>query len=511
MARNPMLDGAINGVDDSSQPGFRRVQANPAVGTINGANDPTQSVYRPAKVAPAPLDPASYAGPVGGAATPSASPLSNLASVQGAAAATQPLPNENGGQTLGRYIRGAANLAQVPGEAAVNLIGGGLNKAADFGAGVVSGLTGVPPQQPAPAVTPPVRPIQAAAALTPPAPLAPTGTEPNTSTPNYFARPSDAPAATSTPLASPAAPDAVAAAMKSNAPGTAVINGRIVSPQEIADLARKPTGADDPNSTYNQSVAYNHELAVNRGGSVDSQVDNARAAAANVGRDFNSQLARASDPFDPVGRQIIAARHAFENAGDIKSRIAAGIQLKALLGGLAEGGHAEAAAKTGAENAGLSSQTQLANTGLGQQGEFARTALQQQGETQRLTQTQNAPTPELDQDGNYRLRTGGTVTPITDASGKQAAAPLGAQLSEAGRALPSALSAIQNNPTMTQDEKDAATDHLITAVRRAGTPGAPKPQAAGVPQGAKPGDTYTLKDGTTVRINANGQPEKVGK
>lgn len=169
--------------------------------------------------------------------------------------------------------------------------------------------------------------------------------------------------------------------------------------------------------------------------SVNAQLDNARDVANSAQRDINSNLSRANDPFDPIGRQIASLRNTLSQQTTRSGREAVNGQINTLLSGLVGGGQQSAAGKLGVENEGTRSITELANTGLTQAGDTQRTGMTQGGETQRLLLGQNAPTPEVTPDGGYRVRTGTTTAPVTGIDGKPVDAPLGAAMTEGGRAL----------------------------------------------------------------------------
>lgn len=199
--------------------------------------------------------------------------------------------------------------------------------------------------------------------------------------------------------------------------------------------------------------------------SLGGQLDNARDTANSAQRDTNANLSRANDPFDPIGRQIASLRNTLSQQTTRSGREAVNGQINTLLSGLVGGGQQSAAGKIGVEDAGVKSITDLTNTGTQQAGETQRTAMTQGGETQRKLLDQNAPTAEVTPDGGYRVRTGTTTAPVTGIDGEPVDAPLGASLTEGGRALQGFANQIGTavaNGTMTPE----AANEALTQARQ---------------------------------------------
>lgn len=240
--------------------------------------------------------------------------------------------------------------------------------------------------------------------------------------------------------------------------------------------------------------------------SVDAQLNNARSVADGTTRDLNSNLSRANDPFDPIGRQLSSLRAQLSRQGTRSGREAINSQINTIMTSLAGNGAAGATARNGVENAGVNSITSLTNTGMTQAGDTQRANIQQAGETQRLGMQQNAPTPEVTSDGGYRMRTGSVVTPITSIDGKAADAPLGASLTEGGRALQGFSNQIGQAIASGQMTPEQGNEALVqarmalTAPRPqgiAGTTPAPAAQKTGRPTIVGPG-------GKRLQLSADG-------
>jgi hypothetical protein len=241
-----------------------------------------------------------------------------------------------------------------------------------------------------------------------------------------------------------------------NNPTTNIDGGSAVAANKVG------LGITPGQSAAANSVAEQRANGAQSGlpGALDAQLENARSEAGDVQRNFNANLSRAGDPRDPIGRQILSLRNALGSTKSRSARQAISEQLNMLVGGLVQGGTASANARTGAEQAGLSTLAGITGENIKQSGESGRTAAVQAGETQRLGMTQNAPQAEVLPDGSYRLRTGASTTPILDSSGKPAEAPLGAALTEGGRALQGYASSIGQGITSGQLSPDQATEAL---------------------------------------------------
>lgn len=449
MAFNSGLVGAINGVGDETQAAYRRRKI--AAATTGMPGDPGA---QPQPVAAAPATPTGYGA---GAATRNA--LSSGIDLSATALDKVTAPARAVSGVVGNFARGL--VGAIPAASSTTPYSDALTAARSGGTGAVPG-------------------ISTAAAATPslPGAISPT-TLPtltvNGSTPNAPNLPRDMQSAwlanrgvplsqqTDTAIGGDGSADNAAQVRR------AAIQGGTTPGQNVR-LGYDPTsriygtssrpggpidtftgiGTPDPNAPTtridgNSAVAANQvglgitpgqsaaaaQVAAQRGaaptgglpGALDAQLDNARSEAGDVQRNFNSNLARANDPRDPIGRQILSLRRDLGSTKSRSARLAIGEQINGLIGGLNAGGSLAANARTGVENAGLGISGNLAAENLRQGGENARAAGVQAGETQRLGMQQNAPTPEIDQEGNYRLRTGAATTPITDANGQPAAAP----------------------------------------------------------------------------------------
>lgn len=233
-------------------------------------------------------------------------------------------------------------------------------------------------------------------------------------------------------------------------------------------------------------------------------------AQANAASDLASVLSE--DPRSVLGRAARTARLNLNNPnvnrGFINSRNQSGeLPYQQVLGSTLAGINSntqDALRQNLTEQEGINQQ---ANTNLAQAGETGRTQLTQGAETQRLNMQQNAPTAEVTPTGAYRLRTGNVITPIKDENGNLAEAPLGASLTEGGRALQNYLGQIGQAVaagTMTPEQgAEAGRLMSISLIHNSRVQGG-KQVAAGVPPGAKEGDEFTDKNGTKMVIK-NGQ------
>jgi hypothetical protein len=260
--------------------------------------------------------------------------------------------------------------------------------------------------------------------------------------------------------------------------------------------------------TQSAASAQVRASAANGGGITDlgGQLDNARDVANSAQRDINSNLSRAGDPFDPIGRQLTALRTQLGGARTRSQREALSGQINTILSGLVQGGSQSQQARQGVENAGIAAISGITNTNIQQGGETARTGMTQAGETQRLIQTQNAPQAEVTPDGKYRVRTGTTTAPVTGIDGNPVEAPLGAALSEGGRALQGYANQIGTavaNGTMSPEQAQEALaqgrNALVSGARIQGGIGSQVGNGVGAAR------TATGKDGTKYVLAADGK------